>query len=48
MDKKAIKVEEKSFNLRGESEKSLDSVHSYVHLKIAKNEQKSANFPETT
>ena len=42
--KKAIIVEEKSFNLREELEKSIDSMQSYVHLKITKNVQKRLKF----
>ena len=42
--KKAIIVEEKSFNLREELEKSVDSMQSYVHLKITKNVQKRLKF----
>ena len=35
---KAIKLEEKSFDLRGESKKSVNFAQSCVHLKIAKND----------
>ena len=42
--KEAIKVEEKSFNLRCESKKSVNLSQSYVHLKIAKNDQKWSKF----
>ena len=38
---KAIKVEEKSFHLRWESFKSIDSVQSYVHLKNTRNYTKN-------
>ena len=44
---KAIKVEEMTFNLRGESKKSVNLAQSYVHLKIAKNDQKDTNFKNT-
>ena len=37
--KKATKVKEKSFNLGYESKKSVNLAQSYVHLKIAKNDQ---------
>ena len=43
-----IKIEEKSFNLWWESEKSANLAQSYMHLKIAKNDEKWAIFPKST
>ena len=42
-----MKVEETSFNLKGKSLKSVNLAQSYVHLKIAKNEQKLWNYVES-
>ena len=47
INKKAIKVEEESFTLIWESLELVDLAQSYVHLKIAKNDQKWLNYVDS-